>query len=231
MRLRLGATVAGVLLIAATVLGFSLASHPSAAGTNNVEPLYDTVFLSKGVHYCQQLPTVPGNTSRVQLRVTRRSGPATSLEVALIDSSGVLSRGRASQVRTGNLTIDLDRPVPPRGIRHAGACFTNPGGGEIVLAGETKRCTPRDSGVGPAAPCLHPVQKPAGEKYRWLVGIRFLRSGSTSWLSERSVILDRFGLGQAGWFGTWAAWLAAVLAALATVLAFWWLAREPVSEQ
>lgn len=228
MRLRLGAAAAGVILIAAAVLAFSLASHPVVAGSNGIQPLNDVVFLQGGVRYCQQLPRLPAETSRLQLLVSRTSGPARDLNVAIVDSRGPLARGRASRV-AGNLTIRLDRPTPTRGVRHAGACFTNPGGGEIVLAGETKRCTPRDTGIGPSAPCVHPIQKPPGEKYRWLVGIRFLRSGSTSWLSQAHLILDRFGLGQAGWFWTWAAWLAAVLAALSAALALWWLDREPRS--
>lgn len=229
MRVRLGATAAGVLLIAAAVLAFSLASHPAVAGSNSVEPLYDTVFLDEGVRYCQQLPSLPAETDRVELRVTRTTGPAHALDVGIVDRKGTLARGRASRVAAGSLTIQLDRPTPAQGVRHAGACFTNPDGGEIVLAGETKRCTPRDTGIGPSAPCVHPIQKPRGEKYRWLVGIRFLRSGSTSWLSDANVILDRFGLGQAGWFGKWAVWLAAALAALAAGLALWWVGREPRS--
>ena len=57
--------------------------------------------------------------------------------------------------------------------------------------------------------------------------MRYLRSGSTDWLSQASVILDRFGLAQAGWFGTWALWLAGAFAALAVALALWWLIRDP----
>ena len=112
-------------------------------------------------------------------------------------------------------------------MRHAGVCFLNVGSSEIILNGETKRCTSRDTGIGLSAPCVHPADKPPGQKYRWLVGVRFLRSGSTDWLSQAHVILDRFGFGQAGWFGEWAAWLAAVLAVLSAALALWWLGREP----
>jgi hypothetical protein len=227
MRLRLGAAAAGVGLIAAAVLAYSLASRPPVAGTNRVAPLYDTVFLSGGLRYCQQVPSLPARTDRVQLRVSRTSGPAHSLELLIVDDRGRLARGQAARVWPGYLTVELDRPTPDRGIRHAGACFTNTGRGQIVLSGETKRCTPRDSGIGVAAPCLHPEHKPPGERYRWLVGLRFLHPGSTSWLSERDVILDRFGLSQAGWFGKWAAWLAGALALLAAGLALWWLWRDP----
>jgi hypothetical protein len=227
MRLRLGAMVAGALLIAAAVLAFSLARHPVVAGSNEVEPLYDTVFLRDGVKYCQQLPSLPAQTSGLQVRVTRRSGSARALDVVVVGPRGRLARAPATRAVTGELTIRLDHATPDHGIRHAGVCFTNPGGGEIVLAGETKRCTPRDTRRGTSAPCLHPSQKPAGERYRWLVGVRFLHSGSTSWLSRAGLILDRFGLAQAGWFGTWAAWLAAALAAAAVALALWWLGREP----
>jgi hypothetical protein len=226
MRLRLGATAAGVALIAAAVLGFGLASHPDVAGSNGVQPLFNIVFLQGGVRYCQQLPALPAKTDELQLGVSRTSGATRGLDVVLVDRRGRLARGSQDRVAPGSVTVRLDRPTPPHAIRHAGVCFTNPAGGEIVLAGETKRCTPRDTGVGIAAPCIHPQDKPAGEKYRWLVGIRFLRSGSTSWLSEANVILDRFGIGQAGSFGIWAAWVAVVLAAVAAALALWWLARN-----
>jgi hypothetical protein len=229
MRLRRGAAAAGVLLIAGSALAFSLVSHPVVAGSNNVQPLYDTVFLQGGVRYCQQLPRLPAETSGLQVRVSHVSGPALTLGVVLVGPRGRLARGEVSPVSRGDTTIRLDRATPDHGIRHAGACFDNLGDGRIVLAGETKRCTPRDTGIGTAAPCLHPVQKPRGEKYRWLVGVRFLRSGSTSWLSRANVILDRFGLGQAGWFGTWAAWLAAVLALISAAIGLWWAAREPRS--
>ena len=230
MRLRLGATAAGVVLIAAAVMGFGLAAHPVVAGTNGIDPLYDTVFLQGGVPYCQQVPDLPSVASRVQVRVSRTSGTTRSLRIVLVDRRGQVARGEAPVAGSGDLTVELDRATPEHGIRHAGACFTNLGRGEIVLAGETKRCTPRDTGAGTAAPCLHPASKPPGEKYRWLVGTRFLRSGSTSWLSDANVILDRFGLGQGGWFGMWAAWLAAGLAVIAAALALWWIGIEPRSD-
>jgi hypothetical protein len=231
MRFRLGAAAAGVLLIAAAVLGFSLASHPAAAGNNRIEPLYETVFLPGGVRHCQQVPDLPAATSRVELRVSRVSGQTPRLGLVLVDPRGQLARGEASPVSAGDLTIRLDRSTPSHGIRHAGACFDNLGDGQVVLDGETKRCTPRDSGIGVTAPCLHPAHKPPGERYRWMVGMRFLRAGSTTWAAERDLILDRFGLAQAGWFGEWAAWLAGACALLAAGLGLWWLAREPGSER
>ena len=230
MRLRLGAAAAGVALITAAVLGFALAAHPVVAGTNGIDPLYDTVFLRGGVPYCQQVPDLPSETSRVQVRVSRMSGATRSLRVVIVDRRGRIARGEAPVAGGGNLTVELDRATPEHRIRHAGACFTNLDRGEIVLAGETKRCTPRDTGAGTTAPCLHPSSKPPGEKYRWLVGMRFLRSGSTSWLSDANLILDRFELGQAGWFGAWAVWLAAALALIAAALALWWIGTEPRSD-
>jgi hypothetical protein len=226
----MGAAAAGVALIAAAVVAFSLVKHPVVAGTNGIDPLYDTVFLQGGVRYCQQVPDLPSETSRVEVRVSQTSGATRSLGVVVVDRHGRIARGEAPATGARDLTVDLDGTTPDHRIGHAGACFTNLGRGEIVLAGETKRCTPRDTRVGTAAPCLHPSSKPPGEKYRWLVGLRFLRSGSTSWLSEANVILDRFGLGQAGWFGVWAAWLAAGLAVIAAALALWWIGTEPRSD-
>jgi hypothetical protein len=230
MRARLGATAAGVVLIAAAVLGFSLAKHPAVAGTNDVDPLYDTVFLHGGVRYCQQVPSLPAEVSAVQIHVSRASGSNPVLEVLVVGPGGRLGDGRAAHVSGGDLEIRLRPVTPEHGVRHAGICFTDASDGKIVLSGETKRCTARDTGAGVAAPCVHPANKPPGEKYRWLVGIRFLKRGSTDWLSQRNQIIDRFGLGQAGWFGKWAAWLAVVLAILSAALALWWLVRDPRSE-
>ena len=228
MRVRVGAAAVGVVLIAAGVLSFSLASHRAVAGSNGIQPLGDVVFLTGGVRYCQQLPQLPADTSRLKLLVSRATGGARALDVLVVGPGGRIASGHVRQVATGYVTVRLDHPTPNRGARHAGVCFTNPDGGEIVLRGETKRCTPRDTGIGVSAPCAHgsPPNPPA-QKYRWLVGIRFLRSGSTSWLSQANVILDRFGLAQAGWFGTWAAWVAGVFAVLAAAVALWWLIREP----
>ena len=139
MRLRLGAAAAGVALITAAVLGFALAAHPVVAGTNGIDPLYDTVFLRGGVPYCQQVPDLPSETSRVQVRVSRMSGATRSLRVVIVDRRGRIARGEAPVAGGGELTVELDRATPEHRIRHAGACFTNLDGGEIVLAGETKR--------------------------------------------------------------------------------------------
>jgi hypothetical protein len=227
MRIRLGAAAAGVLLITAAALGFSLADHPVVAGSNGIQPFSGVVFLKGGVRYCQQLPHLPADVTRLKMQVLHADG-AGSLDVLVVDRNGRLARGSVPRVRPGSVTVRLDRPTPQSGVRHAGVCFTNPDGGEIVLAGETKRCTPRDRNIGPAAPCqAAPPLHPANEKFRWLVGVRYLRSGSTSWLAQAGVILDRFGFAQAGWFGTWALWLAGFLAAAAVALALWWLIREP----
>lgn len=227
MRLRLGAAAAGVALIAAAVAAFSLARHPVVAGNNGIQPLFDTLFLESGVKYCQQVPSLPAGVSKLQLVVNGTSGSAPDLRVVLVGPGGRLARGRVSPVTAGEQLVGLDQPTPAEPTRHAGACFQNAGDGEIVIAGETKRCTPRDTQIGLFAPCIHPSHKPPGEKYRWLAGLRFVRDGSTNLLSEANFILDRFGLGQAGWFGTWAAWLAAAMALAATGLALWWLTRRP----
>jgi hypothetical protein len=224
---RRGAVAAGVVLIAVAVATFSLARHPVIAGNNGIQPLFDTLFLDHGIKYCQQVPSLPADVSKVELAVTRSSGPASVLRFVLVGPDGRIARGRLPQLTPGGHIVRLDRPTPPHPVRHAGACFESTGDGQIVIAGETKRCSPRDTHRGVTAPCIHPEEKPRGEKYRWLAGLRFLRDGSTSWLSEADVILARFRLSQAGWFGTWAAWLAAALAVAATALALWWLARRP----
>src|SRR5262245_31568902 len=111
MRLRLGATAAGVLLIVAAVLGFSLASHPAVAGSNHVQPLYDTVFLHGGVRYCQQVPSLPARTDAVELGVSGTGNGSSALEVVLVGPRGRLARAQADHVDTGRLTLHLDRPI------------------------------------------------------------------------------------------------------------------------
>lgn len=229
MRVRIAAAAAGVLLIAASVLAFSLTSHPAVAGTNDVNPTYQTLHLHIGT-YCQPLPRLPAQTSRLQVRILKRDSPRRGFEILILDARGrELTDGRAYRVAPGTLTIGL-HPLPPRrGAEHAWACFIMRKHGEIVFLGEVKRCVLRHTGFSLPAPCFRRTDKPADKRFRWMVGIRFLRSGSTSWLSQANLILDRFGLGQAGVFGVWAAWLAAVLAVLGVGLALWWLIREPWS--
>jgi hypothetical protein len=227
MRVRLGAAAAGVVLIAAGVLTFSLASHPVVAGSNGIQPLEETVFLKGGVRYCQQAPDLPSEVTRLRLRVFRAGGGARALDVVVIDNHGRVARGTVPEASKGYVTARLDRPTPEGGIHHAGICFDNPGTGEIVLGGETKRCREDELGAISAPCATTPGLHPLDQKFRWLVGVRYLRNGSTNWLSEANVILDRFGFAQAGWFGTWALWLAGAFATLAVALALWWLAREP----
>ena len=230
MRIRVAAAAAGVLLITAGAFAFSVAAHPVVAGNNGIQPFGGVVFLQGGDRYCQQLPHLPADVSRLKFQVLKVRGGAHALDVLVADPGGKIARGGVAHVRPGFVTVRLDRPTPNHGIRHAGVCFANPDGGEIVFAGETKRCTPRDLGVGPAAPCLTtPGLHPTDQKFRWLVAVRYLRSGSTSWLSEAGVILDRFGLAQAGWFGTWVAWIAGLLALLAAAVGLWWVVRPDES--
>ena len=237
MRIRVAAAAAGVLLILAGIFAFSVTAHPVVAGSNGIQPFGGVVFLQAGDRYCQQLPHLPADVSRLKMQVLKTRGGASSLDVLLVDPEGRVAKGGVAHLRPGFVTVRLDQPTPEHGIRHAGVCFANPGRGEIVFAGETKRCTPRDRGIGPAAPCLTtPGLHPMDQKFRWLVAVRYLRSGSTSWLGESGVILDRFGLAQAGWSGTWVAWFAGLLALLAAGLGLWWVTKgdesaPPVEEE
>jgi hypothetical protein len=211
MRARLAAAAAGGLLIAAVIAGFALSSNPPVAGTTGVEPVRPSVVLNAGVQQCQALSRVPRGTDRMRLLVTYVTGGARELQVAISDPRGRIAEGALVPASPGERVIDLS-PLTRAGHR-AMLCFSNPGQGQIMIGGDTKRV--RGAAKGPQAP------------KQGIASVVFLRPGSSSWFAQTDTIADRYANAQTGITGGWSLWVAVVFAIAAALVALWWIVLRP----
>jgi hypothetical protein len=206
MRARLAAAVAGLVVIAAGLLAFSLSSRPVVAGTNTVEPGIPSVFLENSQD-CELISRVPNGADRLKLLVTNVTGGARRMEVEITDRHGLVSRGQLKPARAGEHLIRL-RPTT-RAAHPATLCFRNPGQGRITVSG------------GPKRPPTQPKGPTAG-KFN-LASAIFVRPGSSSWAAQTGTLADRYANAQTGPLGGRSIWLAALLAALAAAVAIWYV--------
>ena len=205
MRNRLAAAAAGLVLIAAAILAFSLSSRPVTAATNTVEPVVPSVFLDAGARSCQRVSRIPRGADRLKVVVTYVTGGARRLNVEIADHRGTISTGTVARVGIGETLIPL-RPQT-RAAHRTHACFVNPGEGRIVIGGDPKRL--------PSTP----VGQDAHRKN--VASLIFVRPGSASWVSQIGAVADRYANSQTGPLGAWSLWAAALLAICAAALALW----------
>jgi hypothetical protein len=211
MRARLAAAAAGILLIAAVIVGFVLSSNPVVAGSSTVEPIRPSVFVDAGTRQCQAVARVPRGADRIKLLVTYVTGGARDLRVEISDRSGRIAGGDLAPATPGERLINL-RPRTRAGHR-ADLCFSNPGPGQIILGGDTKRV--RGAAKGPQ------TQK------QGVASAIFLRPGSASWFSQTGAIADRYGNAQTGLTGGSSLWLAVLLAIAAALIGLWSVVWAP----
>jgi hypothetical protein len=205
MRARLAAAAAGGLLIAAVIAGFALSSNPPVAGTTGVEPVRPSVVLDAGVRQCQALSRVPRGADRIRVLVTYITGGARELNVQISDPRGPIAEGALVPASAGERVIEL-RPLTRAGHR-ASLCFSNPGLGQIMIAGDTKR--------------VPGVAKGLQAQKQGIASVVFLRPGSASWFSQTDEIADRYANAQTGLTGRWSLWVAVLFAIAAAVVALW----------
>ena len=137
MRARLAAAAAGALLIAAVIVGFALSSNPPVAATTGVEPVRPSVILDVGVQQCQALSRVPREpigSAPGHVRDRGRPGPARRDLRSPRTHRGGCPRAPTSP---GEGVIGL-HPLTRAG-HGAALCFSNPGEGQIMVGGDTKR--------------------------------------------------------------------------------------------
>jgi hypothetical protein len=211
MRSRLAAAAAGAILIAAAISAFSLSSHPVIAGTNTVAPLQHTAWKSDSSPRCQLLSHVPPGADRLRIVVTLLTGGARELHVEIVDAAGTMSAGDAHRLKLGENIVKLS-PMT-RAAHPASLCLSNPGGGQIVIAGEPKRVP----------------GEPEGKlaKKQHIASAIFLRPGSSSWVAQTGTIADRYANAQTGATGRWSLWVAALFAAASAALALWSMVTWP----
>jgi hypothetical protein len=211
MRARLAAAAAGALLIAAVIFAFALSSNPPVAGTTGVEPVRPSVVLDAGAQQCQALSRVPRGADRISLLVTYVTGGARELHVQLSDRRGRIAEGDLIPASAGERVIEL-RPLTRAGHR-ATLCFSNPGQGQIMIGGDTKRV--------PGAAKGRQAQK------QGIASVVFLRPGSASWFSQTGEIADRYRNAQTGLTGGWSLWVAILFAIAAGSIALWFVVLRP----
>jgi hypothetical protein len=212
MRSRLAAAAVGAILIAAAISAFSLSNHPVIAGTNTVAPLLPTAWQSDKSARCYTLSRVPAGADRLQIVATLITGGARDLHVEIVDPGGTISAGDLHKLKLGENVVNLSPKT--RAAHPASLCLANPGGGQIVVAGEHKR-------VFPGSPKGKETEK------HGVPSAIFLRPGSSSWLAETGTIADRYANAQQGAIGGWSLWVAALFAAAAAVLALWSVVSLP----
>jgi hypothetical protein len=211
MRARLAAAAAGLLLIAAVLVGFALSSNPVVAGTSGVEPVRPTLFLGGGTSkQCQTLSRVPRGADRMRLLVTYLEGGARHLRVEISDARGVVATGNLAPATIGERLIKL-RPLT-RATHRATLCLSNPGPGTIVVGGDAKRVRRNANG------------SPDKEG---IAAVAFLRPGSSSWFAQTGAIADRYANSQTGITGSWSLWLSVLFAVAAALVGIWSVVTLP----
>jgi hypothetical protein len=211
VRARLAAAAAGGLLIAAVIAGFALSNNPQVAGTTGVEPVRPSVVLDAGVQQCQALSRVPRGADRMRLLVTYVTGGARELNLQVTDPRGRIAEGALVPASPGEKVIEL-RPLTRAGHR-ATLCFSNPGEGQIIIGGDTKRV--------PGA-----AKGPQAQK-QGIASVVFLRPGSASWFSQTDEIADRYANAQTGLTGGWSLWMAILFVIAGALVALWAVVRRP----
>jgi hypothetical protein len=208
MRSRLAAAAVGAILIAAAISAFSLSSHPVIAGTNAVEPVQPTAWESDRSQQCRTLSRVPPGADRVRILVTLITGGARDLQVSIVDAAGSIRASGVHGVKLGENVVKLSPRT--RAAHPASLCLSNPGPGQIVVAGEDKRI-----GGG------------KDSEKKGVASVIFLRPGSSSWIARTGTIADRYANAQTGATGRWSLWVAALVAAAAALLALWSVVTLP----
>ena len=210
MRRRLAAGIAGAVLIAVSVLAFSLGKHPVVVGTDNVAPLLPAAGLPNGVTRCQPVARVPAGATRVGVVTSSLTGRPGRLQVSIRGTHGESLSG-TGPAGTAGFVIRLNSKTQP--LHPAQICLRYSGPGELTLAGEGKRVP------GPATT--------NGAQKGGVASVMFLRPGLTSWASRRHQIVARYANSQVKPFGTWTLWVAALAAIGAALMALCWVVLRP----
>lgn len=200
------------LALAATLTALAIAltlqgAPMSVAATNGIPDAGELATTQRSTHACQGSETVPAGTTAVRLTLAAEIGPRVTLTVT--SAGHAITHGIRGQGWTGAaVTVPVQRVSHT--TRKAEICFALARPLEMIeLFG--KHTSGASALVGPH-----------GERLPGRLGVEYLRSGTSSWLSLLPSIAKRMGLGHA-WGGTWIVFaLAGAMAAAAALMA--WLA-------
>src|SRR5512144_377027 len=201
---RLAAAAAGVLIIVAAIVAFSLGRHPVVAGTNGVAPLSGTLSAPPGGSTCQPVLRVPAGADR--LRMVMNTDVQVGIQAVITDAAGEIAAGSAN-AHAGEINFNLSPPT--RAAHAATVCFSNLGRQRVTFSGEHVRVR------GPSGRLLARTTPVAS--------VVFIKPGTSTWAERAGTIIKRCSYVQAGPFGTWALWVAGVLAIAAVALGLWQL--------
>jgi hypothetical protein len=198
------ALAAGLTLLVAAI-GLALLRSPLAVlGTNGIPDAGEVARTGRGTSACQAGEVVPAGTSAVRLTLAAEIGP--SVTVTARSGARAITDGVRGAGWTGaSVTVPVQRVS--RTTSNAEICFALGHPLEdIAIFGE--HAARADALVGPH-----------GEGLPGRMGVEYLRSGGSSWLSLVPTIARRMGVGHA-WGGTWIVFaLLAAMASSASLLA------------
>ncbi len=197
MRVRLVLAAGLVLLAVAVVL--TLARRTQLSAGNHVVPAGFAATLPPGGELCQPNPDLAPDAAAAQVVVATRGRPVPRVDLRFLDPTGriVAAGSRPAGGPEGPVSIPLG---PARDAAAAARlCLRITGSSTVLLAGVGSPPDPSDEVV-------NGVLQPGRISVVYLSG-----GGPKRWWSQTSAIDRRFGLGKAGFFGTWTLPVCAVL--------------------
>ncbi len=212
MRVRLVLAAALVLLAVAVVLTLSGRTQLSAG--NHVVPVGFAATLPPGGELCQPNPDLAPGAAAAQVVVGTHGRPVPRVDLRFLDATGriVTAGSRPAGGPEGPISIPL---APARDAAAATrVCLRITGASKVVLAGVGSPPDPSDEVVN-------------GVLQLGRITVVYLPGGGPKrWWSQAGAIDRRFGLGKAGFFGTWTLPLCAILLLGAWAAALRLLVRE-----
>jgi hypothetical protein len=187
----------------------------SVAGTNGIPDAGEVATTQRATSACQGAETVPAGTTAVRLTLAAEIGPRVIITAR--SAEGTITHGIRGAGWTGAaVTVHVQRVAHT--ARGAQLCFALARPlEEIELFG--RHTTGPDALIGPR-----------GERLPGRLGVEYLQSGHTSWLSLAPSIARRMGFGHA-WGGAWIVFALAVVMASAAGLMAWLALRGTRGEQ
>lgn len=204
------AAACAVLALAGVAVALA-ASAPRLAGTNDLR-LFHGISVPAGATVCQGPELVPADSARVRLLVGGTEGSGAAVALSVRDGGRTVARGGVpGGYGDGALVVGIGDV--PNAMLADRVCIENRGRAPLSIQGET-----------------FPPEQAAridGSRGDGRVRLEWLRAGNESWLELAPAVLDRFGLGKAGWLGSWTLFLAAALVLLSWVAALRLVTDEP----
>jgi hypothetical protein len=182
------AAIVGVAVVAAAcvLLVVLSGSEPRRAGTDDVAPSGVALRLAPGERACQS-EVVPGDAARVAVAGAPAAGGTRAARLTVaVERAGEVVASGRPRGLTADGRLDVALASTPE-PGPAELCVRNDGRQPLTLLGASE-----------------------------LFAVDYYRAGDETWWQAAPAVARRFGLGKAGFLGSWALWLA-----LGAVIASW----------